>query len=159
MDKINSYSLSICLLLYGWLLIATNDEHGLSKTSWIWIQTSQKIRRISNLKKKVVGIQQHSDSDSNSVTSLLCVIVTTACHSEFDQRWKCGPGDFMTAASRDDDDDGDPPAVPCGLHSHCHEMPLIFYSCGFFVFSSPILIGRGLDVYHTSTHDVALVRI
>jgi len=25
----------------------------------------------------------------------------------------------MTAASRDDDDDGDPPAVSRGLHSHC----------------------------------------
>jgi len=27
----------------------------------------------------------------------------------------------------------------------------------FFVVSSPILSGRGLEVYHTSTHDVALV--
>jgi len=26
-------------------------------------------------------------------------------------------------------------------------------------YSSPNLSGRGLDVYHTSTHDVALVRI
>jgi len=29
----------------------------------------------------------------------------------------------------------------------------------FFCFSSPILSGRTLDVYHTSTHDVALVQI
>ena len=29
----------------------------------------------------------------------------------------------------------------------------------FFLFSSPILSRRRLDVYHTSTHDVALVRI
>jgi len=29
----------------------------------------------------------------------------------------------------------------------------------FFFFPSPILSGRRLDVYHTSTHDVALVRI
>ena len=29
----------------------------------------------------------------------------------------------------------------------------------FFLFSSPNLSGRRLDVYHTSTHDVALVRI
>jgi len=69
----------------------------------------------------------------------------------------------MTAASAssdDHDDDGDPPAVSCGLHSDCHEMPLIFYSFGFFLlFSSLILIVRRLDVYHTSTHDVALVRI
>ena len=44
---------------------------------------------------------------------------------------------------------------------------IIFCSCGvylsssffFLLFSSPILSGRRLDVYHTSTHDVALVRI
>jgi len=43
----------------------------------------------------------------------------------------------------------------------------IFFSCGFylflsfsfFFFSSPILSGRTLDVYHTLTHDVALARI
>jgi len=29
----------------------------------------------------------------------------------------------------------------------------------FFLFSSPNLSGRRLDVYHTSTHGVALVRI
>jgi len=29
----------------------------------------------------------------------------------------------------------------------------------FFRFSSPVLSGRRLDVYHTSTHDVTLVRI
>ena len=42
---------------------------------------------------------------------------------------------------------------------------IIFSSCGyfylssFFFFSSPNLSGRRLDVYHTSTHGVALVRI
>jgi len=40
---------------------------------------------------------------------------------------------------------------------------IIFSSCGFFflllLFLSPILSGRKLDVYDTSTHDVALVRI
>jgi len=38
---------------------------------------------------------------------------------------------------------------------------IIFLHCGFFLplFSSPNLSGRTLDVYHTSTHDVALVRI
>ena len=40
---------------------------------------------------------------------------------------------------------------------------IIFSSCGFFFlsffFSSPILRGLRLDVYHTSTHDVALVQI
>ena len=39
---------------------------------------------------------------------------------------------------------------------------IVFCSCAFFFlssFSSPILSGRRLDVYHTSTHDVALVRI
>jgi len=40
---------------------------------------------------------------------------------------------------------------------------IIFLSCGFFYllfsFSSPILSRRRLDVYHTSTYGVALVRI
>ena len=41
---------------------------------------------------------------------------------------------------------------------------IIFLPCGFyllssFFFSSPNLSGRGLDVYRTSTHGVALVRI
>ena len=33
----------------------------------------------------------------------------------------------------------------------------IFFLSFFFFFSSPNLSGRRLDVYHTSTHDVALV--
>ena len=40
---------------------------------------------------------------------------------------------------------------------------IIFLPCGFFFFllsfSSPNLSRRRLDVYHTSTHGVALVRI
>jgi len=40
---------------------------------------------------------------------------------------------------------------------------IIFLSCGFFLssffLSSPNLNGRRLDVYHSSTHHVALVRI
>jgi len=32
-------------------------------------------------------------------------------------------------------------------------------SSSFFFFSSPVLSGRRLNVYNTSTHDVALVRI
>ena len=43
---------------------------------------------------------------------------------------------------------------------------IIFLPCGFFLLSSFYLFfltynlsGRRLDVYHTSTHDVALVRI
>jgi len=43
---------------------------------------------------------------------------------------------------------------------------IIFLPCGFFlllssfsIFSSPNLSGRRLDVYHTSKHGVALVRI
>jgi len=35
----------------------------------------------------------------------------------------------------------------------------MFYSYGFFFFSSPILSGPRLDLYRTSTHDVALVQI
>jgi len=38
---------------------------------------------------------------------------------------------------------------------------IIFLPCGFFLsfFPSPNLSGRRLDVYHTSTHGVALVQI
>ena len=40
---------------------------------------------------------------------------------------------------------------------------IIFLPCSFFpsifFYSSPNLSGRRLDVYHTSTHGVALVRI
>jgi len=41
---------------------------------------------------------------------------------------------------------------------------MTFYSCDFylstfFFFSSPNLSGRRLDVYHTFTHGVALLRI
>jgi len=40
---------------------------------------------------------------------------------------------------------------------------IIFLPCGFsssiLFYSSPNLSGRRLDVYHTSTHDLALVRI
>ena len=155
MDKINSYSLSICLLLYGWLLIATNGEHGLSKTSRIWIVTSLKIRQISNLKESCrnpttfgLGFPlRHIPvvRDSNN-----CVSFRIWSAVEVRSRWLYDcclswwwwwwwPTSCFTWPTQ--------------------SLPLIFYSCGFFVFSSPILIGRGLDVYHTSTHDVALVRI
>ena len=51
---------------------------------------------------------------------------------------------------------------PCGIGQD-----IIFLPCGFFLlspsffllFSAPNLSGRRLDVYHTSTHGVALVRI
>ena len=37
--------------------------------------------------------------------------------------------------------------------------PVIFIFCLLSFFSSPNLSGQRLDVYHTSTHGVALVRI
>jgi len=50
--------------------------------------------------------------------------------------------------------------------AHSNGQAIIFCSCGYFLlsfllflFSLPILSGRKLDVYHTSTHDVALVQI
>jgi len=44
------------------------------------------------------------------------------------------------------------------LHSRCgHYIFVLFFS--FFFSSSPNLSGRRLDVYHTSTHDMVLVRI
>jgi len=43
---------------------------------------------------------------------------------------------------------------------HSRMQTYIFSSCFFLLlFSSPNLSGRSLDVYHTSTHGVALVRI
>ena len=45
----------------------------------------------------------------------------------------------------------------------CNRGAIIFLPCDFYLssifFSSPNLSGRRLDVYHTSTHGVALVRI
>jgi len=50
-----------------------------------------------------------------------------------------------------------------GLFTAALGQAIIFLSCGFylsiFFFSSPNLSGRRMDVYHTSTHDVVLVRI
>jgi len=41
----------------------------------------------------------------------------------------------------------------------CSFFLLSFFLSSFFFFSSPNLSGRRLDVCHTSTHGVALVRI
>ena len=38
-------------------------------------------------------------------------------------------------------------------------LPCYFYLLSIFIYSSPNLSGRRLDVYHTLTHGVALVRI
>jgi len=47
------------------------------------------------------------------------------------------------------------------LHSRCghYIFALSFPSSSFYLFSSPNLSSHRLDVYHISTHDVALVRI
>jgi len=47
------------------------------------------------------------------------------------------------------------------LHSRCglYTFVLWFPLSSIYLFSSPNLSRRILDVYHTSTHDVALVRI
>jgi len=48
------------------------------------------------------------------------------------------------------------------LHNRCGHsiLPLWFLFSSFFLgFSLPNLSGQRLDVYHTSTHDVVLVRI
>jgi len=46
----------------------------------------------------------------------------------------------------------------------CNRGAIIFLACDFYLsfflfFSSPNLSGHRLDLYHTSTHGVALVRI
>ena len=52
---------------------------------------------------------------------------------------------------------------PYWYHQHCGPYPLAALSPSltsfFLLFSSPNLSHRRLDVYHTSTHGVALVRI
>ena len=50
------------------------------------------------------------------------------------------------------------------MAAHSNGQAIIFYPCGFYLssfylFSSPNLSGRRLDSYHTTIHDVALVRI
>jgi len=44
-------------------------------------------------------------------------------------------------------------------HIYFHPVSFFFLSSSSFFISSPNLSGRRLDVYHTSTHGVALVRI
>jgi len=45
------------------------------------------------------------------------------------------------------------------FHSSCGHYILALWFLSSSFFSLPNLIGRRLDVYHTSTHGVALVRI
>jgi len=40
-----------------------------------------------------------------------------------------------------------------------HYIFILWFLSIFYLFSSPNLSGRRVDVYHTSTHDVALLRI
>jgi len=51
--------------------------------------------------------------------------------------------------------------IMAALHSRCEHYIFVLFllSSFFFLFSSPNLIGRRLDVYHTSTHGVALVQM
>ena len=51
-------------------------------------------------------------------------------------------------------------AAQCSTADHyISVLWFLLLSSSFFLFSSPNLSGRRLDVYHTSTHDVVLVRI
>ena len=50
------------------------------------------------------------------------------------------------------------------MTAHSNGQAIIFSPCGFclsvfFLFFSPILSGRRLDIYHTSPNDVVLVQI
>jgi len=52
------------------------------------------------------------------------------------------------------------------MPTHSNGLTIMFYRCCFlflplslFLFSSPILSDRRLDVYRTTTHDVVLVRL
>ena len=49
---------------------------------------------------------------------------------------------------------------PCVIGGPLYFCPVVsFYLLSIFFFSSPNLSGQRFDVYHTSTHGVALVRI
>jgi len=48
---------------------------------------------------------------------------------------------------------------PCVSDADIIFLSCFFLSCSFLLFSSPNFSGRRLNVYHTSTHGVALVRI
>ena len=82
------------------------------------------------------------ESVSLSVSPSVCVL--RHCYSSvscFWSLWTCKPWLW-------------PPCVA--------DADIIFLPCGFylsFFYSSPNLSGHRLDVYHTSTHGVALVRI
>jgi len=52
-----------------------------------------------------------------------------------------------------------PPYVIGGPLYFCPVVSFFYLLSSSFFFSSPNLSGRRLDVYHTSTHGVALVRI
>ena len=50
--------------------------------------------------------------------------------------------------------------VMAALRTRCgHYIFTLWFLSSIFLFSSPNLSGRRLDVHHTLTHDVALVRI
>jgi len=52
-----------------------------------------------------------------------------------------------------------PPYVIGGPLYFCPVVSFYLISFSFYLFPSPNLSGHRLDVYHTSTHGVALVRI
>jgi len=49
--------------------------------------------------------------------------------------------------------------IMAALYNRADHFIVAMVSSFFFLFSSPNLSGRRLDVYHTSIHDVALVQI
>jgi len=49
--------------------------------------------------------------------------------------------------------------VMAALHSRCGHYIFVLFLSIFYLFSSPNLSGRRLDVYHTSTRGMALVQI
>jgi len=52
-----------------------------------------------------------------------------------------------------------PSLIMAALRSRCGHYIFALWFLSIFFYSSPNLSGRTLDVCHTSTHDVALVRI
>ena len=51
------------------------------------------------------------------------------------------------------------PLIMDALHSRCGRYIFVLFLSSSFFCSSPNLTGHTMDIYHTLTHDVVLVRI
>jgi len=137
-----------------------------SESEWAWRSIKFRIcKKCGNLET-----QQHSDLDSNSVTLLYvvvkCVFLLGSSSSQYTHTINTHTYIHMHHN-----------AIYSNLSLESESHPLLawlfiaalwnraghyifaLWFISIFLFSSPNLSGYRLDVYHTSTHDVALLRI